>query len=227
MQKLVSTVFYSTEVCNDLGALHFSSSFKNDINLDGEWVSSIVDDYLYLSPADWDAPKSIERRLVEMTGLQCTARQYKDSFQTGSKALWDAQCRDQSQTWLPLLQKAFAKAHGDYRSLDGGSGGYVKLPKLQNNIRQRPDCQNSIMETKSSDRDGVADFTGGVTTMIYSSDILNIDRSWNTLRDRESGFLITCATSGLKSEDSSGMHVYSVLDTKELASANKRLVHLQ
>ena len=44
-------------------------------------------------------------------------------MQTGSKALYFAQCRNQNATWLPLLEKAYAKAHGDYGSIEGGWGG--------------------------------------------------------------------------------------------------------
>ena len=32
--------------------------------------------------------------------------------QTGSGALYFAQCEDPNETWLPLMEKAYAKAHG-------------------------------------------------------------------------------------------------------------------
>ena len=41
-------------------------------------------------------------------------------MQTGSKALYFAKCKDENATWLPLLEKAYAKAHGDYGSIEGG-----------------------------------------------------------------------------------------------------------
>ena len=53
--------------------------------------------------------------------------EHRQIHQTGSKALWGAHCRDQNETWLPLLEKAFAKAHGDYSSLVGGFPGYVRF----------------------------------------------------------------------------------------------------
>lgn len=49
--------------------------------------------------------------------------QYQRLNQTGSKALYFAQCRSENETWLPLLEKAFAKAHGDYQAIDGGFTG--------------------------------------------------------------------------------------------------------
>lgn len=51
--------------------------------------------------------------------------EHKKIHQTGSKALWGARCRNQNETRLPLLEKAFAKAHGDYASLVGGWPGYA------------------------------------------------------------------------------------------------------
>jgi hypothetical protein len=32
---------------------------------------------------------------------------------------------DENETWLPLLEKAYAKAHGDYSAIEGGFVGYV------------------------------------------------------------------------------------------------------
>ncbi|KAH7237835.1 hypothetical protein B0J15DRAFT_516443 [Fusarium solani] len=68
---------------------------------DGEWIQTIIDDKLYLNRED-------------------NEEVYRNTYQTGSKALFFAQCRDQNETWVPLVEKAYAKAHGDYASLSGG-----------------------------------------------------------------------------------------------------------
>lgn len=41
----------------------------------------------------------------------------------GSKSLYFAQCSNENETWLPLLEKAFAKAHGDFSAIEGGFTG--------------------------------------------------------------------------------------------------------
>lgn len=52
---------------------------------------------------------------------------YEKAFMKGSNALVYASCQDPNETWLPLLEKAYAKAHGDYGAVEGGWSGYVLL----------------------------------------------------------------------------------------------------
>lgn len=54
--------------------------------------------------------------------------EYEKNFTKGSKALYFASCADQNETWLPLLEKAYAKFHGDYSALSGGFTGFVTAP---------------------------------------------------------------------------------------------------
>lgn len=89
---------------------------------DGEWQQIIVDDKLYLRAADYD--ESIEERQVwDDINRKNTEEEYQTAWQTGSRALYFAQCVDENETWLPLLEKAYAKAHGDYSAIEGGFVG--------------------------------------------------------------------------------------------------------
>jgi hypothetical protein len=58
--------------------------------------------------------------------------------------LFFAQCENKNETWLPLLEKAYAKAHGDYAAIEGGFTG-----------------------------EGIEDLTGGVTTEVFTTEILD------------------------------------------------------
>ncbi|KAF7930150.1 hypothetical protein BELL_0701g00020 [Botrytis elliptica] len=120
---------------------------------DGEWVSEIVDDKLYLTNPDYDDCND-DRRLVwdrshGRLDPEASRADYKNTFQTGSDALFFGSCADPNETWVPLIEKAFAKIHGDYDSISGGWPG-----------------------------EGVEDLTGGVSTQFLTADILDKDSFW-------------------------------------------------
>lgn len=90
--------------------------------LDGEWQHHIVDDQLYLRAAEY-FESSVERQVWEDINRENAEEEYRKAFQTGSRSLYFAQCNDENETWLPLLEKAYAKAHGDYTAIEGGLVG--------------------------------------------------------------------------------------------------------
>jgi hypothetical protein len=89
---------------------------------DGEWQKCIVDDKLYLRAADYDESVD-ERPIWDDINRNDTEEEYRKVWQTGSRALYFAQCVDPNETWLPLLEKAYAKAHGDFSAIEGGFVG--------------------------------------------------------------------------------------------------------
>ncbi|CAD6445097.1 0a3ad54a-afdd-47ff-92a6-37352155be89 [Sclerotinia trifoliorum] len=169
---------------------------------DGEWIISIIDDKLYLKSPDWDSP-SVHRHLLEQTDREDVEKEYRKTYQTGSQSLFFAHCKDPNQTWLPLLEKAYAKAHGDYHSLSGGWIG-----------------------------EGVEDITGGVTTELLTSDILDTDEFWhNEILNVNKEFLFGCSTGlldyGYGSRDGiSEGHAYVIMEAREL-STGERLLKLR
>ena len=128
---------------------------------------------------------------------------YRKIYQTNSGALYFAQCENPNETWLPLLEKCYAKAHGDYGSLIGGWIG-----------------------------EGLEDLSGGVTTELLASDILDIDGFWeNELSKVNQEFLFGCSTGLLDGgygdrEGISEGHAYVVMDARTLKSG-ERLVKLR
>lgn len=67
---------------------------------DGEWISTIVDDNLYLTHED----HGLGSDYYDARGKK--ARQYKKQKQTGSEALFFSKCENENETWLPLMEKA-------------------------------------------------------------------------------------------------------------------------
>lgn len=67
---------------------------------DGEWISTVIDDNLYLAQEDFGLSSDV----YDVSGKK--ARQHKKERQTGSEALFFAKCDDENETWLPLLEKA-------------------------------------------------------------------------------------------------------------------------
>lgn len=126
---------------------------------------------------------------------------YRKIYQSNSNALYFAASENLQETWLPLLEKAFAKAHGDYAALEGGFTG-----------------------------EAIEDLTGGVTTEIFTTDILNKDDYWRDMLKVNRIFLFSCSTGiyGIRSETKEGIidrHAYSIQNAVEIDG--KRLLRLK
>jgi hypothetical protein len=78
---------------------------------DGEWTLTVVDDNLYLENKDYQGT-------YDPTGVE--EKKHKKQNQTGSDALYFGACTNENETWLPLIEKAFAKIHGDFKAIVGG-----------------------------------------------------------------------------------------------------------
>ena len=96
-------------------------------NRDGEWISEIVDDKLYLSVPDYDDCDDDKRAVWDQSHSrmdpELSRELFRKTYQTNSDALYYGSCAHPDETWVPLLEKAFAKAHGDYKAISGGYPG--------------------------------------------------------------------------------------------------------
>ncbi|KAF2996827.1 hypothetical protein E8E13_002914 [Curvularia kusanoi] len=187
-QELIKRVFVAKdEHCGVYGFV---------FHRDGEWISTVVDDNLCLKKSDFDAKGD----LYDPTGTKET--RYRKSKQTGSEALYFASCSDENETWLPLLEKAYAKVHGDYEAISGGIPG-----------------------------EAVEDLTGGVTSKILTDRIFDKDRLWEELKQANHGFLFSAASPGSYGDDSDSRrglalnHAYSIIRARDAESEDGKIVH--
>ncbi|KAK3665965.1 hypothetical protein LTR22_003284 [Elasticomyces elasticus] len=118
---------------------------------DREWVYEVIDDKLFLQVGDdddlaivknWDKDDKKARR------VDYENEKLLNLLQRGGEALYFSHCKS-SETWLPLIEKAYAKAHGDYTAVEGGYAS-----------------------------EGIEDLTGGVGVVLKPEDILDKDRFW-------------------------------------------------
>ncbi|KAJ3914411.1 hypothetical protein F5877DRAFT_50565 [Lentinula edodes] len=160
---------------------------------DASWVTVIIDDFLYTS-----IPKYEELNSAEKVLYHNSKDTYNSTARKGGKGLYFARSGTPGETWVPLIEKAYAKLHGSYAALSGGDA-----------------CE------------AIEDLTGGVSTFIPANDIFNIDRFWNEeLLKANQDRLFGCSYQGLDTSRSGdfdakisgliGNHAYSVLRAIEV-----------
>ncbi|KAF8716548.1 Cysteine proteinase, partial [Rhizoctonia solani] len=166
---------------------------------DSTWVDVIIDDLLYTSLPKYDQLSSPERNLYHFD-----RDKYNSAARKGGKGLYFAKGGTENETWVPLIEKAYAKLHGDYASLDGGYAS-----------------------------EAIEDLTGGVSSIFHTHDILDEDRFWEeellrVNQDRLFGCFIYNTDDSGESELVNGLfagHAYSVISALEVNG--KRFLRLR
>ncbi|KAF9529606.1 hypothetical protein CPB83DRAFT_893410 [Crepidotus variabilis] len=82
---------------------------------DNIWVSVIIDDLLYRVVPKWE-----ELHFAEQQLYHGDKDAYNKSARQGGKSLYFAKSGTAGETWVPLIEKAYAKLHGNCSHLDGG-----------------------------------------------------------------------------------------------------------
>ncbi|KAG8925816.1 hypothetical protein FRC00_003584, partial [Tulasnella sp. 408] len=161
---------------------------------DSGWAEVIIDDLLFTKIPPWSSLKSTDRAMFRNDKRTYNTRARQGLFEN----LYFAKSKTDNETWVPLIEKAYAKLHGDYQSLENGFTS-----------------------------EGVEDLTGGVSTIIYTRDILDTDKFWkDELRHVGQDRLFACFTPGttpgasedyltaLDGEENEGLisgHAYSII----------------
>ncbi|KAG8951563.1 hypothetical protein FRC04_005849 [Tulasnella sp. 424] len=139
---VVATARLIDEICRDEDMGIYGFIFWRDSG----WAEVIVDDLVFTKVRPWEALSSGEREVYRND-----RRTYDNTARRGLFTnLYFAKSRTNNETWVPLIEKAYAKLHGDYESLEGGFTS-----------------------------EGVEDLTGGVSTLIYRGDIPSVDDFWD------------------------------------------------
>ncbi|KAF7970854.1 hypothetical protein HWV62_22746 [Athelia sp. TMB] len=168
--------------------------------IDGIWRDVIVDDQLFVKAPRWE---SLDAKAQKLYHGDRDA--YEKVGRKGSSILYFAKSRNENETWVPLMEKAFAKLHGDYQALEG-----------------------------ESTNEAIEDLTGGISDSIYINDIMDTDLFWTKYLVRANqDMLFSCFIDQPKSSPTNSMYVkglvmdhgYAVL--KALEFRGKRFVKLR
>ncbi|CEL61272.1 hypothetical protein RSOLAG1IB_09894 [Rhizoctonia solani AG-1 IB] len=162
---------------------------------DSGWHDVVIDDYLFTKVPKWECISGREQMLYHRS-----KDKYNTTARKGGRTLLFASCGEEEETWVPLIEKAYAKLMGDYSAMSGGFAA-----------------------------EGIEDLTGGVSTKLEISDILDKNKFWNEeLMHANEDRLFGCSIKQDGADEQvNGLlqgHAYSVIKAVEVNG--KRFVRL-
>ena len=149
----------------------------------------MIDDKLFLRVGDDDDLTIVRDWKVDKKddmALKYDDEKLKNALQRGGEALYFSHCKS-NETWLPLIEKAYAKAHGDYCAIEGGFAS-----------------------------EGIEDITGGVGVVLNPEDIMDKERFWREqLSQVNIKYLFGGGSRPSPTKGFVGGHAYAVLQAWE------------
>ncbi|KZP28279.1 cysteine proteinase [Athelia psychrophila] len=146
--------------------------------VDGDWRDVIIDDQLFIKSPRWESLDAKQQALYHGD-----RDKYEGVGRKGSSILYFAKSRSENETWVPLIEKAFAKLHGDYQSLIG-----------------------------QSTNEAIEDLTGGISDSIYLNDIMDPDLFWEKYLLRASDdMLFSCFIDAPKGTPTNSSYVRGIV----------------
>ncbi|KAK5119192.1 hypothetical protein LTR85_007806 [Meristemomyces frigidus] len=156
---------------------------------DGGWIYEVIDDKLFMRVGDDDDLQVVrdwDKDEKQGMNLKHDGDKLKNQLQRGGEALYFSHCKS-NETWLPLIEKAYAKAHGDYFAIEGGFAS-----------------------------EGIEDLTGGVGVVLNPEDIMDKKRFWKEqLSQVNEKYLFGGGSKPTGSKGFVGSHAYAVLEAWE------------
>ncbi|CAE7095601.1 unnamed protein product [Rhizoctonia solani] len=161
---------------------------------DPGWVDVIIDDLLCTRIPRYEELDGYQQGLYHGN-----KEQYEARARVGGQTLQFSRSKTENETWLPLLEKAYAKLNGDYQAIIGGL-----------------------------DAEAIEALTGGISILTPIKDILNTNKFWNELLNINKDRLFGCSIDGARAGQITGLitsHAYSVLEALEVNG--KRFVRIR
>lgn len=130
-------------------------------------------------------PKYEQLATVEKELYHFDKEKYNSTARKGGESLYFAKCGKSGETWVPLVEKAYAKLHGDYASVGFGQpcDAIEDLTGCASWFREQGLCADSVLsaEFRTLSKPRLVHLSQFTDLPIDGrwQDILDVDKFWN------------------------------------------------